>query len=140
MKYRRYYSLALLAALSLGTMLSPTIAQQTPAATSKSPAQPQSKWATQCSSVSRDKPLGCSIEQRIVLRETGQQLARISIQVNADKPSQPALLVHVPLGLSIRAGIKMQVDDAEPLKLDIQTCDAAGCYAGNPVAPELLAS
>lgn len=74
------------------------------------------------------------------MRETGQQLARLEIRVSSEEPRQPALLVHVPLGLSIRAGIKFQVDDAEPLMLDIQTCDASGCYAGNPIGPELLAS
>ena len=118
--------------------LSQANAQQAGTANSKPVQQPASNWATNCSSTARNEPVACSIEQRIILRETGRQLARISIQIGSGEPRQAALLIHVPLGLSLRTGIKMQVDDGDATKLDIQTCDAAGCYAGSPVSSQLV--
>jgi hypothetical protein len=36
-------------------------------------------------------------------------------------------------------GTKLQVDDAKATSLPIQTCEATGCYASAPIAPDLLA-
>lgn len=126
------------------TALPPAVSAQE-AAPPEAPAQPaaqqqpQQPWATQCSAPSRKAPLSCTMEQQVIVRETGRPIARISIQVGSTEPRKPALLLHVPLSLSISAGITMQIDDKEPMKFDIQTCDANGCYAGSPMTDEMIA-
>lgn len=128
--------------IAMGAFM-PATAQE--AAAPKADAQPaaqppQQPWATQCSAALRKAPLNCTKEQQVVLRETGCPIARISIQVGAAEPRKPAVLLHVPLSLSIGAGITMQIDDAEPLKFDVQTCNANGCSAGSPLTDEMIAS
>jgi invasion protein IalB len=128
--------------IAMGALL-PAAAQEeaAPKADAQPAAQPaQQPWATQCSATSRKAPLNCTMEQQVVVRETGRPIARISIQVGAAEPRKPAVLLHVPLSLSIGAGITMQIDEAEPLKFDVQTCDANGCYAGSPMTDEMIAS
>ena len=52
----------------------------------------------------------------------------------------PVILVQLPLGLNLPGGAKLQVDDGKTTDLQIQTCENRGCYAGAPVAPDLLAA
>jgi invasion protein IalB len=70
-------------------------------------------WIARCSSANRSAPLECAIEQTAVLTKTGQ-------------------LIVLP------AGAKLQVDDGKTSDLQIQTCEARGCYANLQIAPEML--
>jgi invasion protein IalB len=96
-------------------------------------------WAVRCSSASRDAPLECAIEQNAVLPRTGQLVIAVNIRVPADTHT-PSALIQLPLGLNIPNGAKLQVDDGKTTDLQIQTCEARGCYAGTTIAPELLAA
>ena len=49
------------------------------------------------------------------------------------------LLVELPLGLFLPAGIQLGVDDRAMQNLPVQRCDANGCYAGLAVDASLLA-
>jgi invasion protein IalB len=115
-------------------------AQEAPAANAEQaqPAAPRVNWLSNCNAPSRLVPLSCSIEQRVLLRETGQQLGRAAIQTSGPEPRTPGLLLHLPLGLSIAAGVSLVVDADTPVKLAIQTCDASGCYAASPLQGDLL--
>lgn len=102
-------------------------------------AAPADRWSTQCVAPDQASPLSCSAEQRIILRETGQQVARFAVQANGPKGDRKsAFLVHLPLGLSIRTGVALAVDGKEVAKLDFQTCDANGCYCGDSLGGDLL--
>jgi len=48
--------------------------------------------------------------------------------------------VQVPLGLFLPSGLKLNVDDGASEELQLQTCDASGCYAGGQVSETLLAA
>ncbi|MBR0713296.1 invasion associated locus B family protein [Bradyrhizobium liaoningense] len=100
---------------------------------------PQPGWAARCSSVSRDAPLECAIEQNAVLTKTGQLIVLINIRVPADT-RVPVALVQLPLGLNLPAGAKLQVDEGKAIDLQVQTCENRGCYASTPISAELLAS
>jgi len=63
----------------------------------------------------------------------------INVRVPAETRT-PVAIVQLPLGLNLPAGAKLQVDDGKTSDLQIQTCEARGCYAGTPIAPELLAA
>src|SRR6202171_2016826 len=96
-------------------------------------------WAAPCTSTSRDAPLECAIEQTAVLSKTGQLIVLVNIRVPSDTHA-PVALVQLPLGLNLPVGAKLQVDDGKVTDLQIQTCENRGCYAGTPIAPELLAA
>jgi invasion protein IalB len=121
----------------------------TPAAPAAAPADnangapantpPPPGWVARCGSASRDAPLECAIEQSAVLPRTGQLVIAVNIRVPADTHT-PSALIQLPLGLNLPAGAKLQVDDGKTTDLQIQTCEARGCYAGTAIAPELLAA
>ena len=116
------------------------MAQAAPAPTSENantPAPPG--WVARCSSASRGAPLECAIEQSAVLTKTGQLIVLINIRVSAETRA-PIALVQLPLGLNLPAGAKFQVDDGKTSDLQIQTCEARGCYANLQISPDVLAA
>jgi invasion protein IalB len=98
---------------------------------------PPPGWTARCGSASRDAPLECAIEQSAVLPRTGQLVILVNIRVPADTHT-PSALIQLPLGLNLPGGAKLQVDDGKTADLQIQTCEARGCYAGTAIAPDLL--
>ncbi len=100
---------------------------------------PPPGWTARCGSTSRDAPLECAIEQNAVLPRTGQLVIAVNIRVPAETHT-PSALIQLPLGLNIPNGAKLQVDDGAATDMQIQTCEARGCYAGTTIAPELLAA
>jgi invasion protein IalB len=100
---------------------------------------PPPGWIARCGSASRDAPLECAIEQNAVLPRTGQLVIAVNIRVPADTRA-PSALIQLPLGLNIPNGAKLQVDEGKTTDLQIQTCEARGCYAGTTIAPDLLAA
>lgn len=112
---------------------SPSTAQENPAPGAAA------AWASQCGSASRTAALECSMEQRLVLEGSGQFLARLVITQHTVGQA-PVMMLHVPLGVSLPAGLGLRVDDATtPLQLVYQTCDGAGCYAAEQITEPLLA-
>lgn len=99
----------------------------------------QPGWIARCTSVSRDAPLECAIEQNAVLTKTGQTIVLINIRIAPDTRT-PVALLQLPLGLNLPVGAKLQVDEGKAVDLQIQTCENRGCYASTPIAPDLLAS
>jgi invasion protein IalB len=115
----------------------PPQAESAPA--NAAPQQPAPGWAARCTSVSRETPLECAMEQTAVLTKTGQLIVLVNIRVPSDTHT-PVALVQLPLGLFLPAGAKLQVDDGKAVDLQIQTCENRGCYASAPIAPDLLAA
>ena len=113
------------------------VAQQPATPKSDAPAQPQRGWQSNCTSTARDVAPDCSIEQRLVLSGTGQLLAAATVRIDG-KTRQPALMLQLPHGLYLPEGVSLSVDQAEPISLELQTCDNAGCYAGSPASKKLL--
>ena len=99
----------------------------------------QPGWVARCTSVSRDAPPECAIEQSAVLTKTGQLIVLVDIRVAADT-RQPAALIQLPLGLNLPVGAKLQVDEGKAIDLPIQTCEQRGCYISAPVSADLLAA
>jgi invasion protein IalB len=121
----------------------PPAAQATPA-TAAGDGTPASTpapagWIARCSSASRGAPLECAIEQTAVLTKTGQLIVLINVRVSAETRT-PLALVQLPLGLNLPAGAKLQVDDGKTSDLQIQTCEARGCYANVPISADVLAA
>ena len=69
------------------------------------------------------------MEQRLFVQQTGQLVIVVSVRV-PHAPRTPAMLIQLPLGLFLPAGIQLGVDDGATQNLPVQRCDANGCYAG----------
>jgi invasion protein IalB len=93
-------------------------------------------WTVNC--VNSGKGLDCKAAQTIVLAKTRQLLLSASVNKPAGDESA-ALLLRLPHGLFNPAGVTVAVDDGKPEMLEIQTCDAKGCYAGQAIPPGKLA-
>ena len=114
---------------------SPTVAQDAGASDNAR------NWSVVCRSAGREETLACTLEQQIIVRETGRRLARLTIKTTkATEAGFASMLLQVPLGLSIADGLTMQVDQAAPVTIPIQTCDANGCYGGHIVDQALLSA
>lgn len=100
---------------------------------------PPPGWAARCTSISREAPLECAIEQSAVLTKTGQLLVLVNVRVPSDTHT-PVVAVQLPLGLNLPVGAKLQVDEGKVVDMQIQTCENRGCYASTPIAPDMLAA
>lgn len=142
---------ALLAAAMLSLVLSAGAAaqeskpQKRPArpVQQAAPAAPQDTqkakagWTVHCGNAGQG--LVCKAVQSVALVKTGQFVASVTVsKPAADKNGR--ILLRIPLGVFNPAGVTMSVDDGKPEALQIQTCDAKGCYAGGLITPEKLAA
>lgn len=125
--------------LALGVLLvvaTPALSQDAPRS---GDAAAGPAWSTDCRAEARSGPLNCRMEQRIVVAKTGQLVGMVSIRVPSET-REPVAMIQAPLGLSLDAGIALDVDGETVETLPLQTCDAGGCYAGSAVKPELLSA
>jgi invasion protein IalB len=77
------------------------------------------------------------MEQTAVLKQTGQVVTKVVLRVPAQTRA-PVMMIQVPIGLYLPAGITVQIDAKKPQQFPVQTCDMSGCFAGTQVAKELL--
>lgn len=105
----------------------------------QTPPDPQpGAWLTHCTSEARAAPLACSLEQRLIIQETGLLFLTVAIHV-ADADATPHLTVQTPLGLYLPPGLTLQVEAGAPTTLAIAACDANGCHARTSLADPFLA-
>jgi invasion protein IalB len=95
------------------------------------------EWGSRCASNNRQSAPECFMEQTAVLTKTGQLVASMTIRLPASS-KQPVMMVQLPVGLYLPAGIVIKIDDGAPMRLVVQTCDLKGCYAGEQISAELL--
>ncbi|MEL6317079.1 MAG: invasion associated locus B family protein [Pseudomonadota bacterium] len=94
-------------------------------------------WLVNCTNTGQDGALACQMTQTVVVRETGQRLLSIMIR-KGETPTTPAMMLTLPLGLYLPAGVKMSIDEAAAQDLVVQTCEASGCFAGMAITEDLL--
>lgn len=96
-------------------------------------------WRGQC-----EKPEGsdqeiCHVFQNLVVKETQQQLLHVMV-LYSPKREEPVMIATLPLGVALRPGLQIQVDEAEPFSLTFETCTPVGCRAGLLLKPEILSA
>lgn len=96
-----------------------------------------SAWISHCASTTRHSVPECFIEQTAVLTKTGQLVASMTVRL-PPTTGKPVMMLQVPVGLYLPAGITFKIDDGAPTQFVVQTCDLKGCYAGDQIAPQLL--
>lgn len=93
-------------------------------------------WASKCMSDTRKGPLVCSVEETLVLANTGQTVAAVSVRI--EPGTHETMLIRVPVGLYLPAGLSFQIDDGKPHIAALQTCDVQGCLAEAEIGPPLV--
>jgi invasion protein IalB len=120
-----------------GSAKSKAAAEQHKSAEHKEAKPARPAWISRCASVSRKTVPECAIEQTAVLTKTGQLMASVTVRIPANS-TKPVMMIHVPVGLYLPAGISLQVDDLPQTHFTVQTCDVKGCYAGDELPDKLL--
>jgi invasion protein IalB len=106
-----------------------------PATTENQPSGPV--WASRCASDGRQSGLDCTLEQSIFEAKSRQLLMQVVVRVPPDT-RKPVLIIQLPLGLFLPAGVTLKFDDGKPGRYDVQTCDQKGCILQVPVSNEML--
>ena len=86
-------------------------------------------WAVQCQESEKKQLSSCFMFQRILVKESGESLLRMTVDRPPDL-SAPRAIFMIPLGTYVTPGILVQIDANDPLVLEIEYCDKLGCYAG----------
>jgi invasion protein IalB len=86
-------------------------------------------WAVQCQQSEQSKSSSCFMFQRILVKDSGESLLRMTVDRPRDLGSPRAIFV-IPLGTYITPGISVRIDANDSLNLEIEYCDKQGCYAG----------
>ncbi len=73
------------------------------------------------------------------MTKTGQLVASVNVKLPPET-RQPVMMIQLPVGLFLPAGVNLQIDEGRPQPLAIQTCDLKGCYAATTLSPDLLGS
>src|ERR1700742_2909607 len=69
-------------------------------------------WTSKCISAGRSAPLMCSAEETMVLVNTGQVVASVAVRMQPGS-GDPVLVIRVPVGLYLPAGLHFKIDDGE---------------------------
>ncbi|MCH8950664.1 MAG: invasion associated locus B family protein [Proteobacteria bacterium] len=104
---------------------------------SVAPAQAVPKWLVNCTNTGADGALQCNMSQSVVLTATGARILSVTIQKPGGQ-DDPTMMVTLPHGLFLPTGVRMSIDSEARKTLEVQTCEAAGCYAGLVIEPALL--
>ena len=93
-----------------------------------------SAWHVRCND--SGSGMRCRASQTIALRKSRKRL--LAVRVTRPSDAKAAMMIHLPHGLFLPAGVSWQVDDAARGELTVQTCDKRGCYAGMPLSAQRL--
>lgn len=96
-------------------------------------------WVKVCQKIegSGDKE-GCVVSEE-VRADNGAFLASIALQEVVGEPRRQ-LIIAVPLGMALQAGLLVRVDQDRAVPAKFGTCLQNGCFAGIDVGSDLLAS
>lgn len=100
-------------------------------------AQRFGSWVAKCEAPQEGQQGGCFILQELVLREGGQRVLQMAIGfVPGDE--FPIAALSLPLGMSLPAGVVMEVPGARAMHFPVERCEPGGCRAGARLEPDFL--
>jgi invasion protein IalB len=134
----------ILAAAISAMMVFPVAAQQSdapaaaPAQGAAAAAVPMQSWVKTCDTNKKTNQELCILSEEI-RADSGTFIASISLrQITGEKKT--SLLATVPLGMSIKPGLKLQVDNANPISLVYGICDVHSCFGVGEVDDSFITS
>lgn len=105
---------------------------------------PQSAWRLRCADTNDAST--CNANQELFLnrevegerRNVGRLLNLTVLYLDAQGERLPFMSLQMPLGLDLRPGAVMQVDDGQEITLEFLRCTNDGCDASVRLTPDLL--
>lgn len=102
-------------------------------------------WIVRCEDTANAAT--CTMNQELFLQQTvegelqtvGRLLNLTVVYLDAGGERVPFMSLQMPLGVDLRPGAVMQVDDNEETPLEFLRCTEAGCDSSARVTPDLLA-
>ncbi|MDQ0534953.1 invasion associated locus B family protein [Azospirillum picis] len=88
-------------------------------------------WQSECETPADGKPR-CFVSQTRVVQDqqSGQPTRLLKVSVGYLAPDgKPVMVAILPLGIDLRAGAALRIDDGAPLALALQQCLQEGCIA-----------
>ncbi|MDH3317157.1 MAG: invasion associated locus B family protein [Gammaproteobacteria bacterium] len=111
-----------------------------PAASALEEGQKFKDWSARCETPKGAEQQSCYIFQRLVTRKDDTYLPVLHVLVGyITADGKPGLFATVPLGVSLRQGLKLSVDSAEPVSFGYSHCNNQGCLGALALSDELIA-
>ncbi len=107
----------------------------------KKPAEktPAAAWQVNCSPTSDPNILACQMVQNLTLAKTGQRLLTVVIKPQPKhEKKEPAIVLSLPHGLFLPAGVSLQVDDGKKTTLAVRTSDKNGAYTATALNKDFV--
>ena len=101
----------------------PSAAQPAPQAAA--PASPRRSWELSCDPGSTG--LNCRAKRVLVGKQSGKPIVTVYVAVPA-ATKQPTMVVRLPLGIYLPAGVSVSFGQAEAKPLVLKRCGTSGCY------------
>ena len=87
-------------------------------------APPQPTWMVNCTNVAGG--FDCRASQTLIAKKTGTRVLTLVVRTTPDA-RKPVMLIQVPLGIHLPAGVTLQIGKNAAKKLPLQSCDHEGC-------------
>ena len=94
-------------------------------------------WTVVCGTPSEGAPEQCEMRQRITDAEGNPRL--MAVVGTVPNRAEPAMVLLMPLGIYLPAGVSLQIDDGPALPLEVQVCTPGACQAELLLEGELVA-
>lgn len=112
---------------------SPPTAETTQEAPSDQAKAENSPWAVRCNQVKKSEDEEsvefCQIAQRLNEQESGKRFAEFLIGYPEETKGEARGIVILPLGVLLKPGVKMQIDDGKLYQFDYRYCTDIGCVS-----------
>jgi len=95
-------------------------------------------WQVECENAADGQPR-CFLAQTQLLKESNVRLLKMSVGYIGAK-GEPVLVALLPLGLDLRAGVVMKLDNGDEAPLPFQQCLQDGCVASTRLDAKALAA
>jgi len=96
-------------------------------------------WKLECQKPQDAKAEQCSLSQSQTLKENNTPILLASLGYAGER-REPVLVVTTPLGIDLRAGVLLRLDNGLKAPLTVQQCTQRGCVASISFDPDTLAA
>ena len=86
-------------------------------------------WDFACTAVGAAAPLQCRMTQELFATESRQRVLAITVTAAPGGTSSVEMTLALPHGALLPPGLALKIDEQEPVKVAIESSNAAGVYA-----------
>ena len=84
-------------------------------------------WTIRCENIDQLRDQGCMMYQELLLKKGGLPVLQFSVGV-APPHKKPIVLITLPLGIYLPAGVSLTIDQRSDVNFPIERCDPDGCH------------